>query len=1853
MEAKKRGVDYGRHNADCIRFCDAKEEGLDTSKANDCATRMCHQPPQLPSDWTPIPIGSEKNCEQLKCNLLTIDELSLSRLTTAASTDADGDSIYKKYCDSSIKCLEFDATKLVKTRVDVLCQLHTCDPPDGTTSIAEQCKSDDISKISQNLDYKTAYIHFTLGDQALNQLCIPLTTCKPVVYRQYRCTATEYVNETTNKEVISGDDNKDYNLNKECDGYTTNPTIPFCSDVTGGSVNYCIKTIDCNLTKNKTESECRESVPDSIASTAKDPFESWFYRPKPMDKSINSNGVLLSMDNGDNNRLCYQVRDMRDHDWGTKFWIFGSGWYHNYLEHRTRSPGTCRGPHHGARGIGYAFLCGTKGNLYSPPQEYATYFEGPAIADFSSTVTKYKVRVCTRFENTMTFSGANKQTCGGRECGITAIKTPGISSRVDGQTCGGDVCRDLLILEGDDKECMMTNSLAWNNSDKRCSAFIDDFGSTSYIRVRAVKYRHNICAFLDSKGQLAYRPYNFYMNGRERLTNGTKCKKTDASGNCSEYEPGSCVNDTGSVPGSDNSCNGYNSNSNEGTASTWRAVQQTRYVDNNRPASETRKGYLDRGGRLHKEQECPKIPLKIAPGDQYNLATIINSPKLFSPGVRIINVKQARGKNDAPIPAGADYGTTDFNTPEIEIKFGSSYYKMSLIEDEVSGNEDRPGNPKNTDPSSPSSLTATTSFSGRSFSADLFVKKEYDSSNNPLVCLYHRFKDENGSYLAPVRSGCVSREKPSITNSAFRLSNSSFPPRKFLVYPSSEMKYNSAEVAFRYLTGFGANETDNGCGLDDNCTKEINIKNEDYKEETCDDKSEGYTICARRDVCTRLNIDCVKNEIDINNARINGGNLTTFFGIRSECNNTALPSCNALKGISSNSLATIYNQNPANVAGDETRYGWFNEICIVSGLEASAKKILALQTKSGVKGKCVINANSPHLTDSSSSTNCNSGGKPPGCLCVDFVDGFIPDEGYEARGATPRELGLCVDIPLPASCRIIDYNLNPNQDTNDLEYIATSLGKNSYCNGSEQNCVHQSHQYRTSGKSDPDGIPLYGHGEFPITFAGSNDIEGECKGFWTYQKNAFGINLTPKLSCLTGANSTANWDSTIKNACVRYSCPQVITFGPDQNGVYGNSYDTLESGENRGIFNGFAIWNKFTKTNDFIENVQASSCIYGFKPLGSAPIKDATNTITSYSGGILPTRQCNQLGVLFSASANLCQRIQCPAINPAEPLSSSDSTAWRTWYNNGGATFQATSASRSNIRIQAESIATGTCNEKLGFYQGGNPPTRKCDYLGNWSDVENSCVTACSPISDEDEASTINNGFAKWTVSPISDPATGEKSGIFGGCVSGYLANPYPPSKDVHGNLLALTNDLTRPASNPERICKPAIPISGGTRCLGFSDDPRVGVGKTVHQTSVGLANIAWPVTQAGSDAFASNWSINNPETSLNASYFSQGRANGVYLIKRHCGTNGVWEEPKAACSLNQGAVGNATYTISGKTGYANSIESESEDEAQGICLVNYWSYGSTWHSNGAPPKRQCVFEQGNYYIDKVYLKLVNSYFDCEKIICRISDYPTFSCDSSLCSPFTTAFSCSSTSCKTNFVDKNISFQNTDITIGQQLNGLSCVFQNGSLTNSSGQTLSPDQFRNNYITCGSDGLFRFNTDSSLVGSSDKISYEIGTSPFYSASICKKSCIIGTGAVGTTQNCGTVESHGQGVSYCFKTFQMKHGEEVQFTAFIEEQRDCRGWNFVAKCDDGNLVYPTTNPSGVSMSYDTGNMYGAPNQMSRYWMSWTPFTANCRTSKYNFSTNSWEASQSLPLGDYIHYDDQTYFDQNGNSQTLSVY
>lgn len=812
-----------------------------------------------------------------------------------------------------------------------------------------------------------------------------------------------------------------------------------------------------------------------------------------------------------------------------------------------------------------------------------------------------------------------------------------------------------------------------------------------------------------------------------------------------------------------------------------------------------------------------------------------------------------------------------------------------------------------------------------------------------------------------------------------------------LVYPKGGNEYNNAKINMRYLDG-GANRVDNNCSGDDVCSPEISLGNPDYRVSNCNQDTDSHKLCVRREECSAIYIDCIQNEIDINNARNQNQDLSYLMGIRRQCNESLVPGCNRKKGVTSGS-GDIFAPISSNTVVDPENiyYGWFNELCIVNGFEDRLRMVIAHDTPVGEMGKCFISQSSPYITDGNPATNCNNGGVAPNCICAEAPQGYVTNAGEIVRLETPREAGLCIDMPLPTFCPIIDYTPLPNTDANDTEYVSDSLRKNTYNNTGG---VHLTHRDRTNGT-------ISGHAEFSQSLPGMNDVRGTCKGFWTYDKNSSGVILFPQQSCLNNAG-TAVWDLNVRNQCIRFSCPDVVTAGPDVNGVYQAGYGALESGEEKGTTNAFATWLKYTKTNDFMETRTARACVPGFKPLGSSAVTNTAGLITGYNGGALPSRQCDQLGN-WAAPVNACARIACPAINLRRPASSADATLWAQWYANGRASFPSVLASRSVIRTQANSVSTGTCDESIGFFQspGGLPPTLDCDYLGNWGVVRNPCTTSCEAITDEVQALNGNNGNSKWNRITSVLTVSGVP-GVFTGCATAdYVTNPYPPTVDINGVALssAVANDITRPAENPRRLCKVGSNNAGAmatvwgavtngciNKCPGADVDPRIGVGTTTHplrSSLSGVINLIWASTDLGQYAYVSSWT--QLQSQFNASYFqgssTMSRTNNHYLVRRYCNLNGKWSDPEPMCAANDGQISNAKYFSSASpAGFQNSIPAGATQTVGGVCVSS--SYWTSARGTGPAPLRKCVFADANRYIDRVYLELTNGTLDCELKTC-------------------------------------------------------------------------------------------------------------------------------------------------------------------------------------------------------------------------------------------------------------------------------
>ena len=567
------------------------------------------------------------------------------------------------------------------------------------------------------------------------------------------------------------------------------------------------------------------------------------------------------------------------------------------------------------------------------------------------------------------------------------------------------------------------------------------------------------------------------------------------------------------------------------------------------------------------------------------------------------------------------------------------------------------------------------------------------------------------------------------------------------------------------------------------------------------------------------------------------------------------------------------------------------------------------------------------------------------------------------RKQTPREAGLCLDIPTPGICPVIEY---------------------------------QTDAARTAGA-------ISGNADFlTAAVGGMNNVVGQCMGNWK-NSSPNGVSTAPTMNCLVGANDTASWSNSVQNACIRYSCSQVTTTPSIDPVTFNISYtNSYSSGENtdtdKGQSHGYAMWP--TKTsNDLDQSVSASACITGFRPRPN---------------GVLPTRNCSSKGA-WKDLANSCVRITCPPLNFVSSYAQGSAQwlaawatndnnpsryaqgslgwtqAWNAWNNAGGAIFPSKPAARvvvnaSQPHVEPESIAYGECNQRLGYFQSGYyPPKFKCDSTGTWVNIENRCSTTCSEIN----ASTPNNandGNAYWSAAFVPSNKD-EIDGIFTTCAAGYVKYPYSPPKDKYGIAINQTPDndgvhkvyVNAAASNPQRICQNSAVLGYNNvlaaywqtaypactnKCPGHATDPRIGVGITKHALSDGSSvYLQWDDASPGEEQFRYS------STPQDVSNYAAGRNNGVYAVKRVCGADYKWvtynggtETVVPQCSASIGEISGSHAQFSGGTNSPNFTIDETAT-LTGACVTGY----GTQTTN---PQYKCQQKDSNRFIDQFYYAL-------------------------------------------------------------------------------------------------------------------------------------------------------------------------------------------------------------------------------------------------------------------------------------------
>jgi hypothetical protein len=1549
-----RGADYAVHNTDSIRFCGAVEtcgagENCDNTAMTaptplGCTQKQCHQYTEVE---TP---DKNSNCTILTCDLLAFEELNEDKRFLDDS---------KQYCEGSdIKCYTFPQTHLqyVKYRVsNPMCQIHDCSPPSPAYG------ADDSLNISKQGDpYQDSYEeNITEGD--LSSICNRVLY-KPIYPKRHLCSA-DPANPTNTDLII---------MDTSCDSCSSCVADEDCPEENGCLINTkiqscvngtCKEEIDCNIAANSGDPLCSIGSLSGIDNTSTDWVQSWFYRPTPSQGIVDSNGFIeqkvsnvikprvaasiadalnplpadpaLASVGATKNGICYEYDDV-----GGKidFGLFSIAIGHSKM--RICYPDTNGSiqqiANDGVRSIGFGSIYGNDLNLYAPLLEESAYIKGFARADYASPNSpKYKISGCLRYTSIglfFTTVPSTKAVNGQRECHITISRgssTPAILNQI----CGFDVCQELIVDSQAPKECSLSKNP--NSTANNCVAPPIDL----LVRMRAVQYGRKLCVFVDQNGIFAANP--IYYNGTETLDDGITC----VDGTVETIDP--------STP----ACLGKNTNEDDGSASVWRTHNKIRYIGNANSSG----GYYDLNDRFFAAQDCARIPLRIGPGRFYQVVTAANTPDLFAPPLYILNSNTSRNGTFSTSNVGG-IGNTDFFWPEIIAKYSTTEQRMSLALGYI-GTETIP----ETFTNAPSEFNFTNPSTP--FAAYAFLKKEYnEKESQPKLCLYRKTASVNGSIGIPKRIACVSRNIPEIRDS----NNNMKAVIENIPDPNSATELTLPKLKLKLIASLGANGVNDNCGSDDSCTNSFEFSNPNIDQETCTKDIEENKFCSKRSSCSRLVYECIQNEIDLNNALNSNPPLVTssFDAIKYNCENSLLENCNAKFGITNSDnipdflsqidnnpiIATDPNyQNFQSILNPDIKaridakymngteilaYGWFNEICITSGFKGRLKNIVAYDLENGLRGKCLISGSSLYLQDNDSTTNCDAGGKAPYCICTESPNGVNPNPSkYKIRSETPRESGLCIDIPIPKLCLAINYGGNDYQQssiTNSLDnniFVQSPYDSASYAN---INGVHNSHYSRTMGSLENSTQKT--HGEYISMLGGVNDIRGQCTGFWKV-KNTGGIDAPPLLDC----GIDGSWNNP-RDYCIRYSCPTITTDYSNSSvfdGIYSNNYAAGEAGDNRGLKNGFAIWPNFTKNNDFLEAVSATSCIVGYKTSGSA----------------IPQRVCTQIGEWKNDIVNQCERKTCPEIRVANnggniialPAVYEDNKD--AWDRYGGATFDSKEASRSSVFVPTESKGEGACNAAAGFHTGIRRPTMECindpanpNGDGIWSNLENPCQRECNAIFE---------GGANW---PDRWPSYTPQP-IEGTCSTNprYVINP-------SGNL-------------PTRNCTSVNNIS----TWGAISDPCVDkcpAETTQENTSSGIIIASWNATDIGigNSANYANDVFNCVDT-INANSFAPGRTNDCYHLRRSCGSNGVWNDVEPMCVANDGRLGNAKYKAPA-TSPNEFYLAGGGATINGYCVDNTTNAGFTAAPNsGTPPNRKCEYKDTNKNIDQVAFNLTNS--DC------------------------------------------------------------------------------------------------------------------------------------------------------------------------------------------------------------------------------------------------------------------------------------
>ena len=1262
-----------RHNINCVNFNSASEQQYVGYKK-----KTCHSY----SDRTSL--LSNPGCDKIECHKLSDTELKnskniFSKDNGESSADYCIPKEYTNFSHSQFTAISNSQNPYLR---DYLLDGKPCYNRGDTEEIETILSSTFYGSGDSKIKYLEAHVKGIFGDSMNDledkdsfyynsSLLCPLSNASQRIecadYKKYRtapydCNSASYCQECESPQEICARN----------------------SDI------YCYKnSINCVNKANKIYPICfvNKSMEKKI-SNSDDEYVSWFFRPNvPKDaikeRSAGGDKYLVYMGGfpitektikpGGNGDIFMDHGDMNYHGYG-KYWAG------TFFASREITPPSV-GKNLGIPGVGPGYICGMKNNFRGIPSDDAGYFKGEVKTTYEDdNKVSHEVEVCLRYAS----GSAPETSCGHRSC--KTLCAFGICTKL----CGIDVCRTLKITEGSNQNCQTNqyNFENWNKDAKCIGTFetgLDQVSEQTRVRIYKPQNSSNyICAVLEFHGITTRHLAKAYFDGSEYFEvpdpgDKTKTKKM-------------CVSDVNYTDGIGCS-GGIDSNSDDMETNRWRTSKIIKYIKGPEKEEDKETHYIDSYGvgddlhsyhidfktkepvnqtigrvkfnvkRYFETSDCIQHQQRIPAPAFPSIATPSNAERLFTPSVEIVDKCRiaTSGTNCDPVDE------TDFFKPAITIKYGKIMGSSSTLRESLSDLNTNYKIIKINNASSNKSgdyiiKAANTGISGIDMSQTVFIKKE-SAGSQPKLCLYKKiFSGADLTIFKEQVIECVNRKKPT------RASINTSP--------------SPAHTSLAFQVGFLGDEGDWHSSITGLSTQEFvfdemsdKINSKEYLKKCLEITSQGFPICIERDECTLLNNECVENEksliIEKNNYDLNLGIIQQKEIVSDYCRNELLIKCNLRKGYELTAENQTLNTSVGvgkgfNAPEDPNYHGWFNEFCIVSGikkLDDSSEKIYVERniTTNEQLGSCTKDPDCPTCNDIR-------------CLrasCCKKVQSSAPLSSL----ATPHELGLCQSITnYLKSCPAISYGRNG--DVSDLFFVGPSFLRN----------PDPSHTLRQAS------IILQGslrsntnNAEFEVAYAGTPNLKGKCSGFYKNKIDEY----FPTANC----DSNGVWQN-FSNSCKMYACPakKLPTSNPGANslGQYPPNYDSTNSpvGSLRGFYEGYANWNLFQKTTILKESSTATSCIVGYakknatngfnamslievpdptllsalnsykltettneKPLSIDKIKAINSLFGKYkgfTGGISPTRNCNQLGE-WEGVTNSCERITCPPILFDEP----------------------------------------------------------------------------------------------------------------------------------------------------------------------------------------------------------------------------------------------------------------------------------------------------------------------------------------------------------------------------------------------------------------------------------------------------------------------------------------------------------------------------------------------------------------------------------------------------------------------------